>query len=570
MSSKFLITILILSILKLWLVVLQPVLGIHPSGYDDRLFLKLAEFLYNGEWLGPYDQLTLIKGPIYPMWLALSYTSGLPLHFTQQLLYLFAGLMLLMALKKLGINSLVLVILYLLYLFNPMTETYVTRASIYPALAVLVIAGLIGLYASKNSHLFKFGLWASLLGIALSALWLTREEGIWLIPTTLLIIGYLIVTLYRTEQFLGRTLISLLPLLILFGSIQFIAFINKTYYNVYFTVEFQSPAFSSAYGALPRVKDEEWQPFIPILKKTHHKIYAVSPAFKELEPFLEGHIGQIWEKGGRRFILRDNVMPQNWTERNRHEIIGSIFIFALRDAVVLAGYHVSAAKADNYYRRLAREIEQACEQQLLDCFPLKATVMPVYRMEYLPLTVRAYLFMANSVIGFQHLPQYTPKHNVACQLAPFVIETVTGRFIQRACDLPTLSIGTKVLHFETLAAWQQTLQNNMVTIYQTLMPPLFYLALLAYVFTWFHLFRFRQLSFLFVLNTAVFGAILIRLLIFAIVDSTFFPLINFNSGNVAPSMTRYLLPVFPLLLMFSVLALTDSIQRGIKKKVKLI
>ncbi|MDY6991992.1 MAG: hypothetical protein SVR94_05220 [Pseudomonadota bacterium] len=519
----FKLIILLLSVIKLGLVSVQPLLAIHTSGHDDRLFLKLAAHLVQGEWLGPYNNLTLIKGPGYPLWLAVNYYLGLPLHLSQHLLYMLAGIVLLIPLRKLGVQTIFLLILYALYLFNPMIEVYVTRAGIYPALTVWVIAGLSGIYAYRESALIKLSLWAILTGLALIALWLTREEGIWLMPSTMLILGYTLWRLYQIYGFKLRLVLPLMPLIILWSGLQGVAAINQHYYGVDTLVELKSDAFLSAYGALSRVKADSWQRFVPLPRHVRQKIYPVSPAFKALAPFLEGRLGRVWAGG-------------------QDEIPGAIFVWALRDAVARAGYHRSAAQAQRYYARLAAEINHACAQQRLDCVAKRARfIPPPYQPEYVPLTIKALLFMTQSVINFKHLPPYKAQHHVACQLNPPLAQIVQGRWLAADCALPQ-------------ASWFQSVHQGSVKLYQTVVPALIYMAIIFYVILVIHALGFRQISALFVINTALLVAILIRLVLVAIIDASAWPLIvDFELHTVKPSMSRYLLAIFPLLLIFTVL-----------------
>ena len=71
--------------LKLWAAFAQPIQAC-PYPTDDAGYLRLAASLARGDWLGPYDQFTLIKGPGYPAWVALVSWSGLSLSFAQQVL----------------------------------------------------------------------------------------------------------------------------------------------------------------------------------------------------------------------------------------------------------------------------------------------------------------------------------------------------------------------------------------------------------------------------------------------------------------------------------------------------
>src|SRR4030042_6665902 len=56
--------------------------------YDDLYFAHLAHYLIHGQWLGPYDQFTLIKAPFYGFFLAASPMSGLPPLLNAPLFYL--------------------------------------------------------------------------------------------------------------------------------------------------------------------------------------------------------------------------------------------------------------------------------------------------------------------------------------------------------------------------------------------------------------------------------------------------------------------------------------------------
>ena len=55
--------VVLLTVAKLWLTSGQAIYAIGSAAHDDQLFLKLADSIVRGAWLGPYDQLTLAKGP---------------------------------------------------------------------------------------------------------------------------------------------------------------------------------------------------------------------------------------------------------------------------------------------------------------------------------------------------------------------------------------------------------------------------------------------------------------------------------------------------------------------------
>src|SRR5688500_11594314 len=65
-----------------------PIQAFGAAGHDDLLFVRLAENLRKGDWLGGYDSLTLAKGAAFPMFMALNSLTPLPLKFTEHAAYL--------------------------------------------------------------------------------------------------------------------------------------------------------------------------------------------------------------------------------------------------------------------------------------------------------------------------------------------------------------------------------------------------------------------------------------------------------------------------------------------------
>ena len=651
MSTKTKIIIAILSVVKLWLVAAIPLVAIGAASRDDRLFLSLAHSLAQGEWLGVYNQLTLVKGPMYSIWLAFNFYLGLPLLFAQHILYLCAGLMLVIALRKVVKHSFILIFIYALVIFSPHLEviTRVVREGIYPALSMLVLAGLIGLYTNRSNKLINFGLWATFLGIVLTALWLTREEGVWIMPSVVLMIAYVLFLTYRTEQlssaFSKRTAICLLPLLILFGGLQLVSFFNQTYYNTYTAVEVKSESFLSAYGALSRVKHPNWKRYLPVPREVRQSIYQVSPAFKELQHLLENKLIKQHNHGC-------HLYPETCGD-----IAGGRFMWALRDAVALAGYYKSGDVAERYYLRLATEINTACDKGILDCLPEeRATLIsPLTQAHLKPILEAFWRGVKHLTMGFNYpinnnLISYGTEDLLVLfrdmtreQLAPlhrkvrkirgwafsfkekqvyFQVKKRQSNFLEsfsvekfsshdvylhvknktakdyepaknarftiassclKQCDLlifdnqsllATVDIDTKGrksfsndlwVHIDTITTGNQKEQlpmqgylnkvkidilREIALLYKLVIPWLCGLAVMAYLVSFGIGILRRKFTFLFVLNTAIVGAIMARLLILALIDVTSFPAINFY----------YMSPLFPFLLTFLVLAITDVMQ----------
>jgi hypothetical protein len=123
------------TLLKLWLVSAQTLCALGFAAYDDELFLARAEALVRGEWLGNPSCFTLMKGPVYSLWLALNHYSGLPLLLSQALLYVLACWILIRALRPVIHAPWARAALYLAVLYNPASPRVTETGGVFSVLA---------------------------------------------------------------------------------------------------------------------------------------------------------------------------------------------------------------------------------------------------------------------------------------------------------------------------------------------------------------------------------------------------------------------------------------------------
>src|SRR4029077_15270615 len=86
------------------------------------------------------------------------------------------------------------------------------------------------------------------------------------------------------------------------GLVLTICAINLHYYHMFGVVEVKEKNFQAAMGALLRPIPDHWQPRIPVPRETWQRLYAVSPAFAELKPALEGPPGDLFARAGERAV----------------------------------------------------------------------------------------------------------------------------------------------------------------------------------------------------------------------------------------------------------------------------
>ena len=399
------IGILILILAKLWLVSGQPLWALAHARHDDLLFIQLANHLVQFHWLGPYDNLTLAKGPFYPMWIACIFLASLPLLLSQHLLYIAADFVIYLALHPLIENRLLRVVIFVLLLFNPVTVDIqlmrVIRDALYQGLTLLVVASAIGLFARRHEPVQSLLGWAVTCGLATAAFWLTREEGVWILPFLVPLAIWIIMAIAHAEpRNWQKVIIIFLPLLLPVLAVQVVSKINQIYYGVYATVEFKTPEFVAAYGALTRVRHTEHKLQIPVPRETRLQIYAKSKAFSELRLFFE-------QKG---FWTLQSVGFGNHPS-GADEIGGGWFMWALRDAAAAVGYFGSGAQAAAFFQRLADEVNAACDEKQLDCLAKRASLMPPWRSEYLLPVAEKIVLSFKMLAAFLYLSPH-PKPNM--------------------------------------------------------------------------------------------------------------------------------------------------------------
>jgi hypothetical protein len=407
---------------KIWLVAAQPLTVSGNSLHDEALFVRSADAILSGQWLGSYDNRTLIKGPFYPIWIAGMHVLGIPLLLAQHLLYSGACLVLVLAVRPLFSGWKVLLFIFIVLLFNPISFSgevmpRVMREGIYPALTMLCIGGGIGLFLRSTGPMWKWTPWIIILTLALPGFWMTREEGIWILPG----IGILFLgTLWQTIRFdsdnmqhglrnrLLRCFFLACPILFFIFSLVLTAGLNWKYYGVFTLVEINSAPFSTAFAALGRVKNPYYERYVPLPEPLRNEIYAVSPAFAELRPHLEGALGQSWIEGvcnvARQIDNLDSNSPYRrygvFVEPLCRDFGGGWFIWALRDAAALEGHHLNALAAKKFYHQLAEQIKKACDSGELECLPTVTTIIPVIRKNDWQYIVDSIFFIVRTLVQF--------------------------------------------------------------------------------------------------------------------------------------------------------------------------
>lgn len=512
--------IVCLVVFKFWLVQAQDLIAAF-SPHDDYLFVKLAKHILNGQWLGPYDNLTLVKGPVYPLFIAFSHHTGLPLLFVQHLIYALFCILVLVALRPLITRRWLLMSIFFLLLFNPFTYAYpgtgrAFRFGLSMPLVLALFSAMCGLLMRTSKGFCKQLIWAATIGLLFSLLWYTREEGIWMLPSILLFgIYYLLIQegLRRGTIFKRCCCLLLVPLIFLGFKTTF-SHLNQKYYGAPHIVELKAPEFQAALGGLMNINGHEVQPQIPVSDKSQEDAFRVSPSFKKLEPlFQEAAKGHQWLK--------------------------SYFIWTFRDIVSTGGYADSYPEALDFYAKIGEEIQAACTAGEIECLDRKPTIRPIWKSEYNKLIPKHFWQIFKQAITFSSFT--SEEYEYTRWLTSATAEMVYDyRFVTREHLVPgyRTHMENYPSYYMDMITEKFRLLTDIAKGYKSIIEYLFWAALGAHLFFAVRMILERQITFEFVSGCMVLGGILSLVSVLTYVEITLW------------AIDRPLFSAYPLVLLY--------------------
>lgn len=354
----FLIALLSVMTVSKFLMVNQLPLEMHCySDFDDFLFVNHANNILEGKWFGEYNDKTLVKGPIYPLFIAASHKTGLQIKSAEWLLYISSAAFLSVLFFLCTERAYLSLSLYTLLLLNPYLEvvTRLMRSGLYTSEILLSISGLLLLTLSTDRGAIPRLASGLFCGSVFFCFWYTREEGIWILPLVVLFIGMLFREIY-TSRF-NLTVKILLPygltIITFFVFQHILVSTTERQYGTREVVDLFSSPVLEAHKALFRVK-HNGAPYVALPRSVRDHLQQVSPSYAMISPLIEKYI--------KRGHYQCHFHPETCGE-----IANDLVTWYLRYALAENGMYSDPKVVDSFYLSLSNEINKACENGMIDC-----------------------------------------------------------------------------------------------------------------------------------------------------------------------------------------------------------
>lgn len=529
-------TLALIFLISLWLRAAFPIFAMGGAVHDDVLFVNLTSQLGKGHWLGAYDNLTHAKGITYSVFMLVNHLFELPLKLSEHTVYLMAALFVSALIGRVCSNKWAAVLSFAIMAFIPTAWTpgaggRIVRENLYISLSLFVFGLSVWCFVAQSLGSVRDEIRAKkwqlvLLGLVAGAYWLTREEGVWLLPSLLILCCYWIWSRRSVLRPWMMTLVFFgLPLCSMALVVNAVNSINYLKYGVFRNNDFRSADFQAGYGAISRIKPDHWQRYVVFPKDAREWAYRVSPAARELKPFLDGPVGDSWK----------NIGCGQTETKPCDEILSGWLMWALRDAVAAAGHYQTAEKAQSYYLKLSAEIDAACVQQPDKCFPFRATMVPPWQSSYLTDTLRASRAVFKTLTTLYGIaPSISSSVGTAKQLAQITV--ITDGPLATADFAPGASIDNDLIPPRDAIRFR--LADYLTSVEKTVTQFGIPASLVGWILWCVLALWRRKLDIGFVVASAMAVAVVTRVILLGFLEATSIP-----SNNML-----YLMPVLPIAL----------------------
>ena len=393
---------------KYWLVLGEEIEPFYRPA-DDLNYILLGKSWY---FWAEYNVHTLLRQPVFPLFLALVNVSEIPLRLVQEFLLCGSAFFMLNGFRKAGLNATIAGLTFMVVILHPgwlLLANRTLRECFYTSMWLMTIGALIPLSLQKLSTIKLRHTLPG--GIALALLWHTREESI--LVGIFLLVYIVVFWILPRERHLWKKMGKQLGLLVA-GLCVPIAMTNLTIrslnfwkHGVFVSHELQDSSMSNTHKRLQQIKPENPKPWVNVERESLEKAYAVSPTLSSIREAFSDRVGRRWA-----------AVTQHLAH-DEEEIGGGAFLIGLREAASEEGIHSSALTAREFYRKISAELEEGFASGKLEKRFVFHSYVDAELTDYLPRFPGGLLHVAK--FAYQPLSDtdiriYYPRHEVLSTL----------------------------------------------------------------------------------------------------------------------------------------------------------
>ena len=345
------------SLFTLFLFSNRPLVAEPWQWADDGLYAETARAIvswptngFSDPWLGEYTPHLLSKSPGFACVVAVAHLCGLPLRWVEYAplfiaCFVFMRAIGLSPLRSPWIASFIVFILGWSLYFP--TATRLVRQPLSSAFVILSLTLLIGSIVRARDPKARCGFWFIIGSLSVGISQVIREENVWIYAPFFLAALWLVLLTHWKKWgpvILSGALLTQVPSLA-------ISFLNWSSYGVFFVSQRTDSEYMRVYKRLATLKPHPNLPFVVIDQAQRLKVYEVSPTLRELQPFLEGPLGD-------EFASNPGHLTLNRRPANEREFFVSTLEFSIQRAVFAAGYRDAMAYRA-FFKRANMELDEA-------------------------------------------------------------------------------------------------------------------------------------------------------------------------------------------------------------------
>ncbi len=406
---SFIILVVIVFIFRIALTDRIPAWIRQNSPHDDQWIVNRASSLLKGDWLGTYNQYTLIKGCFAPFLLAVSYLLGFSYLKLNTMLYCGACLFFVYSMSPIIKSKIVQLLMLIVLLFNPVSYALSTWQRIYRnGLAQwqlpLIIGCFFRIYIHQMEKWNDILPWSIIGGGTLWAFMNTREDGIWILPFVFCTLAITTASyLYKSREtherkYKIKVILFLLPVIILALGNGIVCSINKYHYGEFIRNDRNSGNYALVMRDLFLIKPEEEDELLYTSPEYEDKYFTI---------YLST-INKAYEVSPTLSSLRDNINSaiRSWShsdDKEEKELYGDFMLFAIRDGIARSGYYKeNMRETEELYGRIHKELKEAFDTGLLEKrgLSISALSMPLQKKD-LSKIIREFIRALNETIRFK-------------------------------------------------------------------------------------------------------------------------------------------------------------------------